>query len=185
VSDHRKSGRQNVQRRPHPPRDSLVSACRACFQNDPPTKLRRPRNGQVPSSGVPPCRKCPQEPRAACAAAAVRATTEPNVIGSGTPNFRDRRPLSDHHWVPKQFHHWSPPLHPYLAQRVAQEHRNDLLRDVQQWRLANVPGPKAQRRATWWPQRSGAGANRLVTVAAGAQRLALATSVSLPTPAAS
>ena len=41
-------------------------------------------------------------------------------------------------------------MYAYLAQRLAEEHRNDKPRDAQQWCLAHVPGPKGRRRATLW-----------------------------------
>jgi hypothetical protein len=102
--------------------------------------------------------------RAACAAAAVPAAMGPNVIGLGIPPLAVMGGLSDHHWVPRHLYSWSPmrPMYPYPAQRLAEEHRNHLLGDARQWRLAHVPGPTARRRATWWPLRSGA--DGLVTV---------------------
>jgi hypothetical protein len=52
-------------------------------------------------------------------------------------------------------------MYPYLAQRLAEEHRNHLLGDARQWRFAHVPGPKGRRRATLWLR---SGSDGLVTV---------------------
>ena len=48
-------------------------------------------------------------------------------------------------------------MNPYFAERVAAERRKDLMREADRWRLAHAQGPKAHRRATWWPLRAGAG----------------------------
>ena len=45
-------------------------------------------------------------------------------------------------------------MNPYFAERVAAERRKDLMREADRWRLAHAQGPKAHRRATWWPLRA-------------------------------
>lgn len=60
-------------------------------------------------------------------------------------------------------------MHPYLVERVGAEHRNDLMREADRWRLAHFNRPEAQRWARWWwlLRRAGAVARWLLSPVPG------------------
>jgi hypothetical protein len=63
-------------------------------------------------------------------------------------------------------------MHPYFVERCGDEHRKDLMREADRYRLAHHGAPNAHRWAKWWPLRRRARAGGPLVVVALAQAVA-------------
>ena len=63
-------------------------------------------------------------------------------------------------------------MHPYFVERLGDEHRKDLMREADRYRVAHPGAPKAHRWAKWRPLRRRARTGGRLVVVAGAQAMA-------------